>query len=136
MGQSLLYFGSEEQKADWLPQLAAGSVIGVVAFTEGQDMLPRAPRLRLEAGRLSGSKPAVVAGGIADGAVVLALGADGPVLALVDLSQRGVSRTLLDTFHNSRCTADLVFGAVAAHELPGRIDALAAARASFAPPTG
>ena len=129
MGQSLLYFASEEQKADWLPQLAAGSVIGVVAFAEGQDMLPRAPRLRLEAGRLSGSKPAVVAGGIADGAVVLALGADGPVLALVDLSQRGVSRTLLDTFDNSRCTADLVFDDVEAHELPGSIDALAAARA-------
>src|SRR3546814_10692423 len=107
MGQSLLYFGSEEQKADWLPQLAAGSVIGVVAFTEGQDMLPRAPRLRLEAGRLSGSKPAVVAGGIADGAVVLALGADGPVLALVDLSQRGVSRTLLETFRSEEHTSEL-----------------------------
>src|SRR3546814_5850527 len=47
MGQSLLRFGSEEQKADWLPQLAAGSVIGVVAFAEGQDILPRAPRLQI-----------------------------------------------------------------------------------------
>src|SRR3546814_1366978 len=101
MGHSLLRFGGEEQKADWLPQLAAGSVIGVVAFAEGQDILPRAPRLRLEAGRLSGSKPVVVAGGIADGAGVVAPGADGPVLALADLSPRGGSRTLLRTVDKS-----------------------------------
>src|SRR3546814_6104499 len=133
MGQSLLYFGSEEQKADWLPQLAAGSVIGVVAFAEGQDMLPRAPRLRLEAGRLSGSKPAVVAGGIADGAAVLALGADRPVLALVALSPRGVSRTLPDNFDNRRGPADLGFDNLAAHEHPRRVDALAAPRARCGP---
>src|SRR3546814_16083419 len=94
MGQSLLRFGSEEQKADWLPQLATGSVIGVVAFAEGQDILPRAPRLRLEAGRLSGSQPAVVAGGIPERAGVPARCAAGTRRALVLHSPQRVSPTL------------------------------------------
>src|SRR3546814_15180519 len=121
MGQSLLYFGSEEQKADWLPQLAAGSVIGVVAFAEGQDMLPRAPRLRLEAGRLSGSKPAVVAGGLADRAVLLSLRADGPVTAPAYISHGGGSPTLPDTFDNRRCTAHAHFAHRPAAQLHSHI---------------
>lgn len=129
MGQSLLQFGSDDQRNEWLPRLAAGSAIGAVAFAEGQDMLPDAPMVRIEGGRVSGTKPAVAAGGIADGVIVLAQGTEGPALAFVDLSQSGITRSLLDTFDNSRCTADLTFDNVEAQELPGASDALACARA-------
>jgi len=128
LGQALMHFGTDEQQSHWLPRLSAGSAIGAFAFAEGQDMLPGAPTLRIEGGRLSGTKPAVTAGGIADAVIVLAQGENGPVLALVDLAQPGITRSLLDTFDNSRCTADLTFDDVEARELPGAADALAGAR--------
>ncbi|WP_242124019.1 acyl-CoA dehydrogenase [Sphingobium sp. Sx8-8] len=126
-GQAILEYGSQALKQDWLPRLAAGDVIGAVAFAEGRDFIPAQPSLRLSEGRLTGTKPAVPAGGKADVAVVLASGEAGPVLALVQLDQPGVTRTLLETFDNSRNTADLAFEGAQALVLEGAADGRAAA---------
>jgi acyl-CoA dehydrogenase len=117
--QAILRFGDDAAKAAWLPRLASGEVRGAVAFAEGQDALPPSPEVKLSNGRLSGVKPAVSGGGGADLVVVIADGEHGPVLALVDLDQEGVTRVVLDTFDNSRLTADLAFDDVDATTLGG-----------------
>ncbi|CAM8672642.1 acyl-CoA dehydrogenase family protein [Sphingobium sp.] len=127
VAQAILRYGSDRLKARWLPLLASGDTIGAVAFAEGADMLPSRPALRFADGRLTGMKPAVSAGGSADIAILLASGDHGPVLVLVELETGGVTRQLVDTFDNSRCTADLHFDEVAATILVDE-DALAAAR--------
>jgi acyl-CoA dehydrogenase len=94
-------------KSAWLPKLAVGEAIGAVAFGEGQSPCPAQPVVSFANGRLNGTKPAVSAGLKADVAIVLASENGAPVLVLVDLA--GVARETLETFDNSRCTADLVF---------------------------
>ncbi|MET0361483.1 MAG: acyl-CoA dehydrogenase [Sphingobium sp.] len=127
VGQAILEYGSDALKGQWLPRLAAGEAIGAVAFAEGRDFIPATPAVRLSNGRLTGTKPAVPAGGKADVAIVVASAENGPVLALVDLTGEGVSRTVLDTFDNSRLAADLVFDGAEAVVLDGTEDARAAA---------
>ena len=126
-GQAILEYGDDAVKQDWLPRLAAGEVIGAVAFAEGRDMVPATPELRLSNGRLHGFKPAVAAGGTANVAVVLAQGERGPVLALVKLDAEGVAREPLDTFDNSRNTANLTFDGAEAVILENASDAREAA---------
>ncbi|MEM6709914.1 MAG: acyl-CoA dehydrogenase family protein, partial [Pseudomonadota bacterium] len=85
--EALLLAGSLTQQERWLPQLAAGEVIGALAYAEGKGQ-PSADRLetRFENGRLSGTKLAVADGCCAQLLVVAATSADGPVLCLVDPS--------------------------------------------------
>jgi acyl-CoA dehydrogenase len=128
VAQAILRYGSDALKERWLPTLASGETIGAVAFAEGADMLPSEPALRLTHGRLVGAKPAVCAGAVAQVALVLASGEQGPVLALVELAGDGVTRDMVHTFDNSRCTADLHFDGVEASVLTGE-GALLAARA-------
>lgn len=128
LGEALRRFGSETQQKSWLPRLATGDAIGAVSFAEGQDMLPTMPTVRFEDGRIDGFKPAVPAGGVADVAVVLVATTHGPALALTELAQSGVKRTLLDTFDNSRCAADIRFDNAEAALLPRAGDAVSAAR--------
>ncbi|MGV7120692.1 acyl-CoA dehydrogenase family protein [Sphingopyxis sp. 550A] len=97
-------YGSDEQRARWLPGLASGETIGAIAFAAGPDPLPDQPPVALTGGRLTGIAGAVSGGLFADVAVVLA---SGPTLVLVDLT--GVERTAIDSFDNSRCIADLSF---------------------------
>ena len=99
--------GDQEQKARWLGLLASGDKIGAVAFAEGQNPLPTKPSVTFSDGKLSGTKPAVSAGLHADIAVVLAFDGTKSVLVSVDLS--GVERQRINSFDNSRGTADLVF---------------------------
>lgn len=108
VAQALLRHGSDALKAEWLPKLAAGEVIGAIAVAESADILPASPTLRVRNGRVDGQKPAVTGGAVADVAVVLGSGEDGPVLAFVELGD-SVSRVVIDTFDNSRCAADLQF---------------------------
>lgn len=127
VGQAIARFGTDHLRGQWLPKLAAGEAIGAVAFGEGQDVIPAKPSVHVAAGRLTGAKPAVPAGGIADLALVLASADGSPVLALVALDQPAVARKLLDTFDNSRCAADLRFDDAAAVLLESD-DAICAAR--------
>lgn len=126
-GQAILEYGDDGLKGEWLPRLASGEAIGAIAFAEGLNMLPAAPEVRVSNGRIHGFKPAVTGGGAADVAIVYAAGERGPVLALVKLVAQGVSRELLDTFDNSRNTADLTFDGAEAVVLEGAENAREAA---------
>ncbi|HWW56964.1 MAG TPA: acyl-CoA dehydrogenase family protein [Sphingopyxis sp.] len=108
-------FGSETQKARWLPGLASGETIGAIAFSEGPDALPRRPDVTLTDDRLDGTARGISAGLAADMAIVLANRAGTPVLAIADLA--GVERSPVPSFDNSRCLADLHFSATTAETL-------------------
>ena len=100
-------YGSDAQKARWLPALASGESIGAIAFAAGPDTLPAQPDVTFTDDRLSGTARGVSGGLAADVAIVLANGPGMPVLALVDLTD--VERTPLQSFDNSRCVANLSF---------------------------
>src|SRR4051812_31042604 len=70
-------FGSEEQKQEWLPRMAAGEVIGCFGLTEsdsGSDPSSMRTSARRDGGDwiLNGSKMWITNGGVADVAVVWA----------------------------------------------------------------
>lgn len=98
--------------SQWLPKLAAGEVMGAIAFAEGSSPLPPVPTAQFAAGKLSGAKDGVAGGLTADVALVWAV-ADGlPVLVLAELA--GATRTVVDSFDNSRLYADLAFSETSA----------------------
>ena len=113
--EALLQAGSEEQKAKYLPKVASGEMIGVFARAEGPGAVtPKSIRTTFKNGKLSGKKIAVVDGGDADFAVVLARSSDEPgerglALALVDLKAAGVSRRAEDSIDPSRSHAEITF---------------------------
>ena len=108
----------------WLPALADGSAIGVIAFGEGQTVLGRATRF--SGGTIDGVKHGVAGGLHADIAIVLADEGGDPVLLLAALD--GVAKAGIAGFDNSRCHADLHFAATAAEPLARGDRALAIAR--------
>lgn len=108
-------YGSDAQKARWLPGLASGETIGAVAFASGADALPAKPGVSFADGHLDGTLTGVSAGASADIAVVFADGANGPVLAVADLAT--VERRIVPSFDNSRCVADLHFRSTPAEVL-------------------
>jgi glutaryl-CoA dehydrogenase len=87
-------FGSEEQKHEWLPRMAAGEVIGCFGLTE-PDFGSDPSHMRTTARRdgddwiLSGTKMWITNGGIADLAVVWARTDEGVVGFLVPRSTPG-----------------------------------------------
>jgi glutaryl-CoA dehydrogenase len=76
-------FGSEEQKAEWLPQMARGEAIGCFGLTEpdaGSDPASMRTYAKQDAGGdwvLNGSKMWITNGGIADVAIVWSRTDDG-----------------------------------------------------------
>ncbi len=102
-------YGDGALANEWLAQLASGEAIGAVALAEAGSPVPARPCVTFADGRLSGVKPAVSAGAHAHVAVVMARADDTPVLVVADLT--GVERRVIDSFDNSRGTADLVFDA-------------------------
>jgi glutaryl-CoA dehydrogenase len=75
-------FGSEEQKVEWLPRMAAGEAIGCFGLTEpdsGSDPASMRTSARRDGSDwvLNGNKLWITNGGIADVAVVWARGPDG-----------------------------------------------------------
>ena len=108
-------FGSDAQKARWLPGLASGELIGAIAFAAGPDALPRQPDLTFAGDRIEGGMRGVPAGLAADVAIVFANGPAMSVLALVDLGD--VQRSAVPSFDNSRLVADLSFSGAPAEML-------------------
>ncbi len=108
--EALLHVGSEAQKAELLPLVATGEIIGTLAFSEGPGVLDGARiRTRYENGTLHGTKIPVTDGGDAHYAVVLAQSEPGPGLFLVNLSGEGVSRKSLSSVDPTRGTASIEF---------------------------
>jgi alkylation response protein AidB-like acyl-CoA dehydrogenase len=120
VSQALALYGSDAQKARYLPQLAAGELIGAVSLLDHKGAIR--PGLSFANGQVSGVAVAVTAGLHAQLAVVLVDAGGKPALALVELTQAGVQRAALETFDNSRCIASLTFTGAAA-ELVGEAGA-------------
>ena len=107
--------GSEAQKAELLPKLASGEVVGCFACAEGPGpLLGRATTL-LE-GRLNGTKQPVADAGVASVAVVQV----GDALALLRLDAPGVTVTRLDSFDQLRPHYRIDFADAEAEVMPGR----------------
>lgn len=108
-------YGTETQKARWLPGLSRGETIGAVAIGSGADVLPMRPGIAFAGDRIDGTIKGVTAGLAADLAVIFAQGADASLLAVVELAN--VERAAIDSFDNSRCHADLTFANAPAEAL-------------------
>jgi acyl-CoA dehydrogenase len=116
--EALLLFGSESQKQNYLPRLAAGEIIGTFAMAEGrgatrEDTLKTA----LVDGKISGEKLPVPDGDIADIAIVLVSDGAGSSLCIVDLTGDGVERAAVETMDPTRSQARISFAGAAAEPL-------------------
>ena len=119
--EALVHFGSDAQKTKWLPQLVAGKVIGTLAVAEGpRGANPAQMGTTLSGDKLTGIKVPVVDGEAASFAIVLAGGAGGPSMALVDLTGKGIMRERVETHDPTRKQAELVFDSAAAEVLGER----------------
>ena len=115
VAEALMLYGSDAQKAVWLPRIAAGEAIGAFAMSEGPGPVTRGSvQTRVAGGRLTGTKIPVTDGDIADLIVVLA--ADG--LYLVEKGA-GVSAEVLATLDPTRSAARLTFTDAPAERLGG-----------------
>ena len=116
--EALLLFGTDAQKAQWLPGLASGEIAGTLAVVETRQQLTEVSiQMTATDGALDGSKLIVPDGGIADIAVVLARGAAGLGLYLADLRGAGVTRKKVDTIDPTSNAASLTFAGCAAESL-------------------
>ena len=112
-------FGSEEQKNEWLPKMAAGDAIGCFGLTEAdfgsnpQGMLTNAKRSG-DDWILNGSKMWITNGSIADVAVVWAQTEDGIRGFVVPTDSPGFSATSIKSKLSLRAsvTSELVFSDV------------------------
>ena len=108
--ESLLRAGSTEQKARYLPKVAAGELVGCIATSEKPGPVTEASiAAEVSGGKLSGVKLPVTDGSLAQVAIVLAKDAGKTGLYLVDLDGPGVTRTKLTTLDMSRDAAQLAF---------------------------
>ena len=110
--------GSEAQKNEWLPKLAAGEVVATLAYAEGSaGWTDGAVKTTLTDGKLSGTKSPVADGGVATLAVVLTEQGGSPGLALLRLDRPGVTKTKLASFDELRAHYTLEFAGAEAEAL-------------------
>jgi len=108
--EAILAAGSEEQKKKYLPELAAGKIIGTFALAEGAKVpTAKNQETKLDGGKISGEKLPVPDGDVADFAIVVASSSRGPSLAIVDLKGKGVSRETVATIDPTRSHARVRF---------------------------
>jgi alkylation response protein AidB-like acyl-CoA dehydrogenase len=120
LAEALMLAGSEEQKSELLPKIAAGEVIGCIATSEGPGVTTAATlKATVSDGKLSGVKLPVTDGDIANVALVLAKENGKPGLFLVDLGGAGVTREVLKTLDPTRDAARLVFKDAPARRVGG-----------------
>ncbi len=116
---ALLLAGTDAQKAEWLPKIAAGDVIATLAVDESAHHAPGKSALKFASGKLTGKKTYVADGHIAD--LFIVVGAD--ALCLVKGDADGLTRRELITV-DSRGAADLTFDDVAAEKMNGGADVI------------
>lgn len=98
----LLSYGSDEQKAEWIPRLVSGETVSAIAMTEphaGSDLQAIRTSARRDGNHyvLNGSKTYITNGQLADLVIVVAktdpnAGARGTSLILVEATREGFSR--------------------------------------------
>jgi alkylation response protein AidB-like acyl-CoA dehydrogenase len=114
--EAIMLAGTPEQKAKWLPKIAAGEAIGCFATSEGPGAIsPSSLKAKVEGGKLSGVKIPVTDGDIADVAVILANEGGRAGLFLVELA--GVNRETLKTLDPTRGVAKITFDGAPAERL-------------------
>jgi len=126
---ALVESGATTAQAAWLPRIAAGDA--VVSFALGEPIGEwDAAKLvtRAERGRLTGVKPLVPYGRVADALVVAAQDADGPGLWLVERGARGLEAAALDGSDMTRRLARVTFASTPAEKLCGGRRAIDRAR--------
>ena len=120
LAEAVLLAGDDAQKADLLPKIAAGELIGCFATSEGPGVVNASNLVcKVEGGKLTGVKIPVTDGDIADVAVVLANEGGKAGLFLVDLKGAGVSRETLKSLDPTRGVGRLTFSGAAATRLGG-----------------
>lgn len=110
--EAILQAGSQSQKEEWLPRLAAGEIIGAFAYAEGDGQASAAGlSVTVSGGKISGTKPVVADAEIAQVMVVAASSdsGDGASLYLVAMDQPGVSCESVRTLDPSRNHANVTF---------------------------
>jgi len=130
VAEAIMLAGSDEQKARWLPKIAAGETIGCFATSEGPGAVtPASLKGKVEGGKLSGVKIPVTDGDIADVAVVLASEGGRPGLFLVELA--GVTRETLKSLDPTRGVARITFDGAPAERLGAAGEGFALTEAVF-----
>jgi acyl-CoA dehydrogenase len=117
--EAIALAGSDEQKARWLPGLASGERVATLAWAEGSGAPNAAWSATVDRARVSGRKWPVPDAAVADLCVVIANGADGPQLTVVELDQAAVTRSPLDGFDELRHHAAVEFAGAAGDPLTG-----------------
>ncbi len=108
--EAILQVGSAEQQREYLPKLASGEWIGCFALTEGTgDSGTDGIATALEKEQLTGTKLPVMAGDVANFAVVVARHGAGLSLVLVDLEGGGVERRSIRSIDPSRSVGSIRF---------------------------
>jgi alkylation response protein AidB-like acyl-CoA dehydrogenase len=115
---ALILGGSDAQKSEWLPKIAAGEAVATLAVDEGPHHNPAKVEAKVEGGKLTGKKTFVLEGMAANLLIVSAKGADGVGLYLVKADDAGVKRTRLQ-LADSRGAANIEFSGAAAEPLSG-----------------
>jgi alkylation response protein AidB-like acyl-CoA dehydrogenase len=115
---ALMLGGTDAQKSEWLPKIAAGEVVATLAVDEGPHHNPEKVETRFEGGKLTGRKTFVLEGMAANLLIVSAKGPDGIGLYLVKADDAGVKRTRLQ-LADSRGAANIEFAGAAAEPLSG-----------------
>ena len=120
LAEAVMLACDEAQKAELLPKIAAGEVIGALATSEGPGpVTPGSIQATVTGGRLTGTKLPVTDGDVATLALVLAKENGQAGLYLVDLTGEGVGREALQTLDPTRDAAKLSFNGAPAQRLGG-----------------
>ncbi len=128
--EAVLLAGTEAQKADLLPRIASGELIGCFATSEGPGAATAASlSTTVIDGSINGVKIPVTDGDIAHKAIVLASEGGKPGLFIVDLAN--VGKETLKTLDPSRSAAKLTFSGQAAERLGAVGDGIALMEAVF-----
>ena len=110
LAEAIMLAGTAEQKADLLPKIAAGEVIGAVATSEGPGVVTAGNlQATVTDGKLSGTKIPVTDGDIANVALVLAKENGKAGLYIVDMADASVTKEAVKTLDPSRDAAKLIF---------------------------
>jgi alkylation response protein AidB-like acyl-CoA dehydrogenase len=118
LAEAIMLAGSEDQKSELLPKIAAGEVIGCLASSEGPGIVTaQSLQSSVQNGKISGTKMPVTDGDSATIALVLAHEDGKPGLFLVDLNGVGVARAALKTLDPTRDAAKLIFTQAPARRL-------------------
>jgi alkylation response protein AidB-like acyl-CoA dehydrogenase len=118
LAEAVMLAGDEGQKADILPKIAGGELIGAIATSEGPGALsPSTVKAVVSGGKLTGVKIPVTDGDVADLCLVLAKENGQPGLFLVDLKGAGVRREAVKTLDPARDAAKLSFDSAPAQRL-------------------